>query len=75
MHATVGSEIQLRAKALDTLSRVRDVTLDSRWAVRDTNVADVDTSGMMLHAMAEGETTLHVLHDDVNAVVPVAVFK
>jgi hypothetical protein len=75
VHATVGTEIQLRAKALDTLARVRDVTLDSRWAIRDTNVADIDRSGMMLHAMAEGETTLHVLHDTVNAVVPVAVFK
>lgn len=75
VHATVGSEISVRAKALDTLARVRDVTYDSRWAVRDQSIADIDESGMMLHAMGEGQTTLHVLHGTVNAVVPVAVFK
>ena len=72
---SIGNEIHVKAMALDTLARVQDITFDSRWDVRDDNVADLDQAGMMLHAMGEGATTLHVSHDGNAAVVPVAVFK
>ncbi len=71
----VGSEIQVRAKSLDTLARIEDVTFASRWVVRDESIVDLDASGMMLHAKIDGETTLHVGHGTNRAVVPVAVFK
>ena len=75
VHASVGSDVQVRAKALDTMAHVRDITFDSRWAVRDESLVNLDSSGMMLHAMDAGETTLHVQHGTYTAVVPVAIFK
>ena len=70
-----GGEVQVRAKILDTLSRVVDITFDSRWNVRDRSIVSLDQAGMMLHAVEAGETTLHVSHDGSSALVPVAVFK
>lgn len=70
----LGSHIQIKAKILDTLARVSDITYASRWQVRDESIVDLD-QGMMLHAMGVGETTLHVTHGTNSAVVPVAIFK
>lgn len=75
VHASIGSEILVRAKSLDTLERVADITFTSRWDVRDDSIVSLDPSGMMLRAMTYGETTLHVGHGTSRAVVPVAVFK
>lgn len=73
--ARVGDYIEVKAKALDTLARVRDVTFDSRWTLRDATIASLDQAGMMLHATGEGTTTLHVKHGTNTAVVPISIFK
>lgn len=75
VNVSVGGEIQVRAKSLDTLARVEDITFTSRWDVRDHSIVELDQAGMMLRAMIDGETTLHVGHGTNYAVVPVAVFK
>jgi hypothetical protein len=72
---SVGNRVEVRAKALDTLARVVDITFESRWAIRDESIANLESSGMMLHAMGEGTTTLHVTHGKDARVVPVSVFK
>jgi hypothetical protein len=71
----VGSLVEVRAMALDTLAHVVDITFDSRWAVRDESIAALEPGGMMLHAMGEGSTTLHVTHGNDSRVVPVSIFK
>jgi len=71
----VGQLIEVHAKALDTLGHVVDITYDSRWAVRDESIANLEPSSMMLRAMDEGSTTLHVTHGNVSRLVPVSVFK
>jgi hypothetical protein len=73
--AKVGERIEVRAKALDTLGHVVDITYDSRWALRDETIANLEPSGMMLRAMGEGSTTLHVTHGKDSRVVPVSIFK
>ena len=73
--AMLGSEIHIRAKMLDTIAQVRDVTFDCRWHVRDENILALSHNDMMLRATYPGETTLHVSNGDKNAVVPVAIFK
>lgn len=72
---TQGSELYLTAKSLDTLAQIEDITYTSRWRIRDERVVSLDHSGMMLHAMDAGETTIHVSHGSSTTVVPVAVFK
>jgi hypothetical protein len=69
VNATIGNEISVRAKSLDTVANITDITFTSRWIV------NLDSSGMMLRAMTYGETTLHVGHGTKRAVVPVADFK
>ena len=71
----VGQLVEVRAMALDTLAHVVDITFDSRWAVRAETIANLEPSGMMLHAMGEGSTTLHVTHGKDSRVVPISVFK
>lgn len=73
--ANVGAHVEVRAVALDTLFRVVDITRDSRWRVRNTDVASLDMAGMMLRAETEGETTLHVTKGDAWAVVPITILK
>ena len=75
VNVAIGGEISVRAKSLDTLARVEDITFTSRWDVRDDSIVNLDQAGMMLRAMTNGETTLHVGHGTSRAVVPVAVFK
>ena len=72
---SVGGSVAVRAKALDTLARVVDITFDSRWTVRDQSIASLDAAGMMVHAMGEGTTTLHMTHGADSRVVPISVFK
>jgi hypothetical protein len=72
---SVGNLVEVRAKALDTLAHVVDITFESRWAVRDESVASLEANGMMLHAMGEGTTTLHVTHGNDSRVGPVSIFK
>lgn len=71
----LGDQIQVHAKALNTLAEVVDVTGVSRWDVRDTSIVQLDTAGMMVHAMEAGRTTISAVIDGNAAVVPVAVFK
>jgi hypothetical protein len=71
----VGERVEVRAMALDTLADVIDITYDSRWTVRDESIANLDPEGMMLRAMGEGTTTLHVTHGATGLVVPISVFK
>jgi hypothetical protein len=73
--AHVGDEVQVRAKSLDTLARVRDITFDSRWVVRDDSMLVLDQAGMMLHATGTGSTTLHVANGTSTTVVPVSIYK
>jgi hypothetical protein len=75
VNTVIGSQVQVKAKTLDTLARVEDVTFASRWDVRDDSIANLDQAGMMLRAMDIGETTLHVSHGASSAVVPVAIYK
>jgi len=72
---SIGKQIQVRAKALDTLARVVDVTFDSRWDVRDDRIIELDYSGMMVRAVEPGTTSIHVAIGGNATVVPVAVFK
>jgi hypothetical protein len=51
--------VHVKATGLDTIYRLQDVTLASRWRVRDEHVANLDMAGMMLQATGEGYTTLH----------------
>jgi hypothetical protein len=71
----VGNLVEVRAMALDTLAHVIDITFDSRWTLRDESIANFDPNGMMLRAMGEGSTTLHVTHGKDFGVVPVSIFK
>lgn len=73
--ANVGAHVEVKAVALDTLFRVVDITRDSLWSVRNTDVASLDMDGMMLRAETEGETTLHVTKGDARAVVPITILK
>jgi len=75
VNAVIGSDVQVKARSLDTLARVADVTFASRWDVRDDSIANLDQVGMMLHATDIGETTLHVSLGANSAVVPIAIFK
>jgi len=75
VEATVGEAIDVRARALDTVLRVRDITRESQWAVLDPHIATLDMAGMMLEATAEGETTLQVGYGDHATDVPVTIFK
>lgn len=75
VNVAIGGEINIRAKSLDTVARIEDITFTSRWDVRDESIVNLDHAGMMLRAMTYGETTLHVGHGTYRAVVPVAVFK
>lgn len=72
---SVGSLVEIRAKAVDTMAQLRDITFDSRWRMRDEAVASLDQAGMMLTAMGEGHTTLHVTHGANALVVPVSIYK
>lgn len=73
--AVLGEQVELRAKALDTLAQVVDVTFSSRWDVRDDRIVQLDTAGMLVHTMNVGHTTISVLINGNAAVVPVDVFK
>ncbi len=75
IEAQVGELVEVRALALDSIAEVVDITLDSRWAIRDESIANLEHNGMMLHAMDEGSTTLHVTHGAEYRVIPVSVFK
>lgn len=73
--ANIGTNVGVKAVAVDTLFRVIDITRDSRWTVRNPDVATLDMAGMMLRAETEGETTLHVTKGDTWAVVPITILK
>jgi hypothetical protein len=75
VQASVGGEVQVKAIAVDTLFHVVDVSRESRWTVRDPSVATLDMPGMMLHAEATGETTLHAVNGEVATVVPITILK
>ena len=73
--ANIGAGVQVKAVAVDTLFRVVDITRESRWTVRNPDVATLDMAGMMLRAETEGETTLHVTKGDTWAVVPITILQ
>jgi hypothetical protein len=73
--SNVGEYIPVRAMALDTTARLQDLSHDSRWTVRDPGVVSLDTGGMMLHAQAEGRTTLHATNGEHAMVVPITIYK
>jgi hypothetical protein len=73
--ASVGEQLQVRAKAIDTIARVVDVTDTSNWTVRDESVVQLDMTGMMVYALETGETTINVAVEGTSALVPVSVFK
>lgn len=75
VEASVGGYVQVKAIAVDTMFHTVDVSHDSRWTVRNPDVATLDMAGMMLHASNEGQTTLHVVNGEVAAVVPIAILK
>jgi hypothetical protein len=75
VEASVGELIDVRARAVDTVLRIRDITRASRWVVRDPRVATLDMAGMMLEATAEGETALHVVFEDHTTLAPVTIIK
>jgi len=71
----VGAQVHVKATGLDTMYRLQDVTVDSYWAVRDEQVANLDMAGMMLQAMGEGRTTLHATYGDLATITDVTVLK
>jgi hypothetical protein len=75
VEAMVGELVDVRARVLDTALRVRDITRESTWAVRDERVATLDMAGMLLEAMDVGETALHVTYGDHATLAPVTIFK
>ena len=68
-------QVHVKATGLDTMYRLQDVTVDSYWAVRDEQVANLDMAGMMLQAMGEGRTTLHATYGDLATITDVTVLK
>jgi hypothetical protein len=75
VQTTVGGDVQVKAIAVDTTFHIVDVSHESRWTVRDPDVASLDMAGMMLHASAQGQTTLHAVNGGVSTVVPIAILK
>jgi len=75
VQAQVGGDIQVKAVAVDTTFHIIDVSHDSRWTVRNPDVATLDMAGMMLHASAQGQTTLHAVNGGVATVVPITILK
>lgn len=75
IEAQVGELVHVRALAVDSIGELVDISLDSRWAIRDESVANLDHTGMMLRAMEPGTTTLHVTHGTEYRVIPVSIFK
>src|SRR5262245_51831025 len=71
----VGASVRVSAQGLDTVLAIQDITFASRWAVRDPALASLDRAGMMLQAMGEGETTLHVEFGDQVTVAPITIYK
>lgn len=71
----VGDQVQVRAIGLDTMFQEQDLTHASYWAVRNTAVADLDMSGMMLHAVDEGHTTLHASFGGLATITDVTISK
>ncbi len=71
----VGDEVPVRAIGLDTMFQLQDLTHASYWAVRDTAVADLDMSGMMLHAVDEGHTTLHASFGGLATITDITISK
>ena len=72
---SMGELVPIKALALDTMFRLRDVTHESRWVVRDPGVAILDPTGMMLYAAQQGRTTLHATNGTSSTVVPITVLK
>jgi hypothetical protein len=75
VQTSVGGDIQVKAIAVDTTFHIVDISHDSRWTIRDPNVASLDMAGMMLHAQAQGQTTLHAVNGGVSTVVPISILK
>jgi hypothetical protein len=77
VQASVGGDIQVKAVAVDTTFHIVDISHDSatRWTIRNPDVASLDMAGMMLHAQAQGQTTLHAVNGGVSTVVPITILK
>jgi hypothetical protein len=75
VEASVGGLVQVKAVAIDTTFHLVDVSRESRWTVRDPNIATLDMAGMMLHAEGQGQTTLHAVNGEVATVVPITILK
>lgn len=73
--AHVGMQVHVKATGLDTMYRLQDVTIDSYWAVRDENIANLDMAGMMLQATGEGRTTLHANFGDLATITDITILK
>jgi hypothetical protein len=71
--AKVGDSVEVKAIGLDSIGRVVDVSHESAWAVRDTNLASLDMAGMKLQAVTEGETELNASNGAVATVVPITI--
>ena len=75
VQTTVGGDVQVKAIAVDTMFQIVDISRESRWTIRNPDVASLDMAGMMLHASAQGQTTLHAVNGGVSTVVPIAILK
>jgi hypothetical protein len=75
VRAPVGGSVHLTAAALDTVLHVSEISQDARWTIEDPGVAILDTAGMMLRAIGEGETTLRVDYGASSALAPIAIFR
>jgi hypothetical protein len=73
--APVGGSVHLQASALDTVLHISDISHDARWTIGDPDIAALDTTGMMLRAVGQGETTLHVDYGVSSALAPISIFR
>ncbi|HUS29721.1 MAG TPA: hypothetical protein VMZ53_14555 [Kofleriaceae bacterium] len=75
VQASVGGDVQVKAIAVDTTFHIVDISHESRWTIRNPDLASLDMNGMMLHASAQGQTTLHAVNGGVATVVPITILK
>jgi hypothetical protein len=72
---TVGELVHVKAGALDSVLSIRDITRDAHWEIRDPTIANLDMAGMMVEAVSEGSTALHIVYGDHTTLAPVTIFK
>ena len=73
--AQVGDSVEVKAVGLDSIGRVVDVSRESAWTVRDSNLASLDMAGMKLQAVTAGETELNASNGAVATMVPITILQ